>query len=143
MDEERDCVKNWQWARIESLLPGKESDPGRTAADNRLFVEAVLFVGRTAIPWRDLPPRYGSWNSVYKRFARWCKAGVWAAIFEELAQDSNFDLVALDSTIIRVHHHATGAQKKQVIRLLGGLVGDSRPKYTHWRKPPGEWSTSA
>lgn len=51
-----------QWQRIEALLPGKESDPGRTAADNRLFVNGVLWVLRSGTQWHDLPARYGKWN---------------------------------------------------------------------------------
>ena len=64
-------LRDDQFKRIAALLPGKASDPGRTAADNRLFVEAVLWIGRTGSPWRDLPPQFGPWNSVYQRFARW------------------------------------------------------------------------
>lgn len=65
-----------QWETIRELLPGKEGDPGRTAVDNRLFVNAVLFVLKTGIPWEDLPGRYGKRNSVWKRFDHWCAAGV-------------------------------------------------------------------
>ncbi len=65
-----------QWDRISPLLPGKASDPGRTAADNRLFVNGVLWVLRSDAHWRDLPERYGKWKSVHKRFSRWAKAGV-------------------------------------------------------------------
>src|SRR5687767_3745508 len=61
-----------QWAKIEALLPGRESDPGRTAADNRLFVNAVVFVLKTGIPWADLPGRFGKHDTVRKRFDRWC-----------------------------------------------------------------------
>ncbi len=68
-----------QWEKIQHLLPGKASDPGRTAADNRLFVNAVLYVLRTGIPWEDLPARFGKHNTVWKRFDRWCAAGVWGA----------------------------------------------------------------
>ena len=53
----------WQWERIANLLPGKVTDRGRTAADNRLFVEAILYIARTGVPWRDLPLRFGPWNS--------------------------------------------------------------------------------
>ena len=68
-------LRNDQFERIAALLPGKVSDPGRTAADNRLFVEAVLWIARTGSPWRDLPPEFGPWNSVYQRFARWSRRG--------------------------------------------------------------------
>ena len=74
---ERSLLTDQQWDRIALLLPGKATDRGRTAADNRLFLEAILFVARTGVPWRDLPKAFGSWNSNYKRFARWCETGVW------------------------------------------------------------------
>lgn len=55
-----------QWAKIKDFLPGKVSDPGRTAEDNRLFVNAVLWIAKTGVPWRDLPERFGKWNSVFQ-----------------------------------------------------------------------------
>ena len=108
----RKFLRNEQWRRIEAMLPGKVTDRGRTAADNRLFVEAVLWIARTGAPWRDLPPEFGSWNSVYVRFARWSNKGVWQRVFSELAKDSDLQAVFLDSTIVRAHQHAAGARKK-------------------------------
>ena len=131
MNEDRTLLKNEQWSRIELLLPGKATDRGVTAADNRLFVEAVLYVARTGIPWRDLPARFGKWNSTFKRFARWSNAGIWEKVFAVLSEGGDFEMVSLDSTIVRVHQHASGAQKKMVIKQLADLVGDRRPKYTH------------
>ena len=95
-----------QFERIAALLPGKASDPGRTAADNRRFVEAVLWIARTGSPWRDLPAQFGPWNSVYQRFARWSRGGVWHRVFAQLAQDADFEEVVIDSTIVRAHQHA-------------------------------------
>ena len=91
-----------QWEMIKDLLPGKESDPGRTAADNRLFVNAVLFVLKTGIPWEDLPSRYGKSNSVWKRFDRWCASGVWERLASVLG-DPDLEEVQLDSTTIKAH----------------------------------------
>lgn len=65
-----------QWVLIEPHLPGRQGDRGRTGANNRLFVDAVVYVARTGIPWRDLPERFGPWNSVWRRFDRWCKSEV-------------------------------------------------------------------
>lgn len=98
-----------QWNRIEHLLPGQEGDPGVTARDNRLFVNAVLWIARTGAPWRDLPERFGIWNSVFQRFNRWCKSGVFATVMEHL-QDPDLGALLLDSTIIRAHQHAAGAE---------------------------------
>ncbi|GGG35644.1 hypothetical protein GCM10011378_09870 [Hymenobacter glacieicola] len=64
-------LKDADWARLAPLLPGKAGDAGRSAADNRLFVNAVLWIARSGAPWRDLPERFGPWNSVYRRFRRW------------------------------------------------------------------------
>ena len=85
-----------QWETIQPLLPGKAADPGRTAKDNRAFLEAVLWTGRTGAPWRDLPSRYGNWNSVFQRFNRWAKAGRWQLLFEQL-QESDLEWLLIDS----------------------------------------------
>lgn len=113
-----------QYEKIAPLLPGKFTDPGRTAGDNRLFVEAVLWMARTGSPWRDLPPDFGPWNSVYKRFARWSVAGIWHAVFAELAGDADLQEVFIDSTIVRAHQHAGGAAKKKVTKRSGARVAD-------------------
>ena len=109
-------LRDDQFERIAALLPGKASDPGRTAADNRLFVEAVLWIARTGSPWRDLPPSFGLWNSVYQRFARWSRSGVWHRVFAQLALDADFEEVFIDSTIVRAHQHAAGAPKKKATK---------------------------
>src|SRR5438093_11616078 len=79
-----------QWNAIKDLLPGKEGDPGVTAKDNRLFVNAVRFVAKTGIPWRDLPERFGYWHNVFQSFNRWCKKGVVTRILE-VPPDSDLD----------------------------------------------------
>ncbi len=117
-------LRDDQWARIEPLLQGKAGDRGRTGADNRLFVEAVLWIARTGVPWRDLPAEFGTWNSVFRRFSRWADKGVWQKIFATLSQDADFGEVFLDSTIVRAHQHAAGASKKRYNKVLAVLVGD-------------------
>jgi transposase len=99
-----------QWKRIEPLLPGKQSDPGRTAADNQNFVNAVFWIARTGAPWRDLPERFGKWNSVYKRFLRWARNDVWGTVLRELGGNREVENLLLDSTIVRAHPHAAGAK---------------------------------
>ena len=99
-----------QWVRIEKLVPGKEGDKGRAGEDNRLFVDAVLWILRTGSPWRDLPDEFGNWNSVYVRFRRWAKNGVWESLFKTLADDPDFEHVMIDATIVRAHQHAAGAK---------------------------------
>ena len=115
----RKILRDDQYSRIEGMLCGKATDVGVTAKDNRLFLEAVLWIARTGSPWRDLPPDFGPWNSVYKRFARWSDRGVWHRIFAELAKDADFEEVFLDSTIVRAHQHAAGARKKTATKRSG------------------------
>ena len=98
------------WGRIKDFVPGKETDCGSTGRDNRLFVDAVLWIARTSSPWRDLPDAFGNWNSVYVRFSRWAKKGNWELLFEALVDDPDFEYLIIDSTIVRAHQHAAGAK---------------------------------
>lgn len=100
-----------QWERIEHRLPGRKGTRGVTAKDNRLFVNAVLYVAKTGIPWRDLPERFGIWNSVWRRFDRWCAAGVWQKLADTLG-DADLDELLLDSTTIKAHPSASGSRKQ-------------------------------
>ena len=99
-----------QWERIEPHLPGRPSDPGRTAEDNRLFFNAVMWIAKTGAPWRDLPERFGNWNSVFQRYNRWCKRGVWQRLLDASGVDPDLEYLLLDSTIVRAHQHAAGAK---------------------------------
>ena len=112
-------MSDWQWEHIFALLPGKAGDPGRTGADNRLFVNAVLWVLRSGARWHDLPPRYGKWKSVHKRFTRWAKAGVWERVFTALMADADNDYLMLDSTLVRAHQQAATGKGGAKIRLWG------------------------
>lgn len=107
----RYAISDERWARIAPLLPGKPSDPGRTARDNRLFLDAVLWVARTGAPWADLPARFGKPNSAFQRFNRWARNGVWARVFAAL-QEPDTEWLLLDSTTVRAHQHAAGARKR-------------------------------
>ena len=101
-----------EWLRIEQLLPGRVGDPGGHGEDNRLFVNAVIWIARSGAPWRDLPERFGLWNSVFQRFNRWAKSGVWERVYEEL-KSPDLKALLLDSTVIRAHQHAAGSSKKK------------------------------
>ena len=120
----RTILRDDQWERIAPFLQGRPGDSGRRGVDNRRFVEAVLWVARTGCPWRDLPEEFGSWNSVYVRFARWSDKQVWQRVFAVLRQDADFEEVFLDSTVIRAHQHAAGAAKKKARRRLDVLGVD-------------------
>jgi transposase len=111
----RHAIRDEDFDRLKDLLPGRAGLPGVTAKDNRLFLDAVLWIAKTGAPWRDLPDRFGNWNSIWRRFDRWARKGVWRAVFEVL-QDPDLEWLILDSTIIRAHQHAAGAKKKATAR---------------------------
>src|ERR1700733_5826425 len=79
---ERFVLTDAQWAKMEPHCLGKPTDPGRSGKDNRLFIEAVLWVVRTGSPWRDLPAFFGNWNTVFKRYRDWVKADVFMRVFD-------------------------------------------------------------
>ena len=108
-----------QWRRIEQLVPGKDGDKGRHGEDNRLFVDAVLWIARSGAPWRDLPEEFGNWNSVFQRFRRWAKKGVWQRLFNALVENPDFEYLIIDSTIVRAHQHAAGAKGGAKMRRSG------------------------
>ena len=113
-----------QWAKIEQLLPGKASDPGRTAADNRLFVNAIVYVLKTGIPWADLPGRFGKHDTVRKRFDRWCAAGVWAKIARATG-DLDLEEVQLDATTIKAHPVASTGRRRRGEKKRTPTCGDA------------------
>ena len=112
-----------EWRILDPLLPDR-GERGPAIPDKRRTVNGILWVLRTGAPWRDMPERYGNWNSVFIRFTRWSKLGVWDAAFETLASlgpaaDTEH---AIDSTIVRAHQHAAGVK--------GGIK--IRKRYTRW-----------
>jgi transposase len=131
----RHAISDDEWDRIKDLLPGRAGLPGVTARDNRLFVDAVLWIGKTGVPWRDLPDRFGNWNSNFRRFDRWSRGGVWQRVFGAL-QDPDLEWLILDSTVSRAHSHAAGAKKGATARAgspsrpSAGAAGGSRPRST-------------
>jgi transposase len=112
------------WDRVKGLLPGRGPK-----ADNRLFVNAVLYVARTGIPWRDLPDRFGKWNSAWRRFRRWAEAGVWGRVLAAV-RDPDVSTLVLDSTVVRAHPCAAGAQKKLAPRPSAAAAAGSGPRPT-------------
>ena len=117
-----------QWTRIELLLPGRADTPGVTARDNRLFVDAVLWIARTGAGWRDSPERFGDWNTTFQRFNRWAKRGVWARVMEVLGGDADLEHLLLDSTVVRAHQHAAGAKGGRTAKRWAARAAASPPK---------------
>jgi transposase len=111
-----------EWRLIESLLPNKPRGVARV--DDRRVVNGIFYVLRTGSPWRDLPERYGPYTTIYNRYNRWAKAGVWLKIFETLAARSPQSMQLIDSSIIRAHQHTAGGKKGARITPLAVLVED-------------------
>ncbi len=106
----RHDIRDEDWNRIEALLPGRPGGHGGVVADNRLFVDAIRYLCKTGVAWRDLRYCYGNFNSVWQRYNRWCKAGVWERIAAALGDEDNGWLLA-DSTCVRAAPAAVGAKK--------------------------------
>jgi len=113
----RHAISDRDFERLAPLLPGQSGKPGRNAANNRLFLDAVVWIARTGVPWADLPERFGKPNTVYKRFVRWGKRGVWEEIHHAL-QDPDLEWLMLDGSVVRAHQHAAGQKKVMPNRRL-------------------------
>ena len=123
MNTERFVVRDEVWEKASPHLPGKSTDCGVTAGDNRLFLEAVLWRVRTGCPWRDLPVVFGKSNSIFQRFRRWAKKGVFERLFEVLSEEPDFEYALIDGTIVSVHQKASGARGGPKIRLSDDREG--------------------
>ena len=111
-----------EWRLIAPLLPNKPRGVARV--DDRRVINGIFYVLRTGSPWRDLPERYGPYTTVYNRYNRWARVGVWLSIFETLAAKSPQSMQMIDSSIIRAHQHAAGGKKGVRITPLAVLVED-------------------
>ena len=120
----RTVLRDDQWERIANFLPGKATDCGVTAKNNRLFVEAVLWIVRTGSPWRDLPGDFGHWHRIYVRYNRWSKKGVWERIFTTMSDDPDLEYVMVDGSIVRVHQHGAAKKTNKLVRQKEGREAD-------------------
>ena len=119
-------LRDDQWSKIRDFLSALPEVYVGQEADCRRFLEAVLWITRTGAQWRALPERYGKWNTVYKRFLRWCEKGVWTRLHEAFADDPDMEFVLLDSSVVRAHPCAAGAPEKkggQAAQALGRSRG--------------------
>lgn len=131
-----------QWQRVEPLLPPQNETGGRPARPHRPMVEAMIWVLRTGAPWRDLPPAYGPWQSVYTRFSRWSKSGVVERLLEGLAQERDDEGFLIDATIVRAHQDASGARKRGARRRSVARAADRRRSCTPSSTPSATLSDS-
>jgi transposase len=120
----RHTIGTRDWRRIKGLLPRRGPK-----TDNRKFVNAALWIDRTGAPWRDLPKRFGKWNSVWRRFRRWAEADAWGRVLAALRHPDG-STVVLDSTVVRAHPHAAGASKKTARSRSGGAGAGSGRRST-------------
>ena len=107
-----------QWNRLEPLLPSQKPEIGRPRESHRRMINGILWILKTGAPWRDLPDRYGPWQTVYGRFNQWRKDGLWQRLFQRLqskaqAEDEiDWEVHFVDGSIVQAHQHAAGAAKK-------------------------------
>ncbi|WP_101756441.1 IS5 family transposase [Sphingobium sp. AM] len=123
---DRFVLTDAQWAKMEPHCLGKPTDPGRSGRDNRLFMEAVLWIVRTGSPWRDLPAMFGNWSTAFRRFRDWREADIFKRIFDVLSEEPDMEYAMVDATIVKVHRHGQGAkggpQGQAIGRSKGGMT---------------------
>jgi transposase len=118
-----------QWNVLADLLPAERGRWARPSRDNRIMVNAVLWIHRTGAPWRDLPAAFGPWKSAWTRFDRWARAGIWQRALSALAGQRDCEVYMIDSSIIRAHQHAAGAKKSMAARRSAVPAEGLPPKF--------------
>ena len=96
-----------EWTFLEPLMPKSRKS---ARVDHRKIMNAIFYVLRTGMPWRDLPERYGPYTTAYNRFNRWSRRGVWKQIFDQVAARSRVGLYFIDSTSVKAHRCASGGK---------------------------------
>lgn len=115
--QRRGDLSHAQWQKLKPLLPAQKPEVGRPNHDHRTTINGILWVWRTGAPWRDLPERYGAWETVSGRFYRWRQSGLWQQILARLQQQAdaagkvNWNIHFVDGSVIRAHQHAAGAKR--------------------------------
>ncbi|WP_435882406.1 IS5 family transposase [Streptomyces kronopolitis] len=127
----RGDLTNAEWHRLESFLPRGGARGGRWS-DHRRVINGVLYRVRTGVQWRDLPERFGPWETVYKRHRRWSADGTWAMLLSRVqaAEDAEGRIdwdVSVDSTAVRAHQHAAGARKVPPAGVPQKGAGQDKP----------------
>ena len=117
----RSDMSDLEWNFVKVLLPNKPR--GVKRVDDRRVINCIYFPRRTGIPWRDMPEQYGPWSTIYNRFNRWSKVGIWDNIFEAVVDSHNVDAVMVDATSIRAHLSAANLKKTDKRRCLGRSRG--------------------
>ena len=104
-----------EWERIKPYIPEEQEagSRGRPSKDSRTMLNGILWILRSGAAWRDLPERYGPWQTVYKRFVKWSDSGIFEKIFKDLAADADMQDISIDSTCIKAHKASAGAKKEK------------------------------
>lgn len=129
-----------EWSLVEPHLPPRSR--GRAWADHRRTVNGVLFWASTGLQWRDLPERFGPWQTVYERFRRWRDDGTWATLLGALQRSADraslidWSLFCIDSTTVRACRSAAGGGKNRAARGAGGSRPGPQPGRVHLQGPP-------
>ncbi len=118
-------LTDFEWSVIEPVLP--KGKPGPRRKNDRRVLNGIFWVLRAGAPWRDLPVRYGPYTTAYNRFNRWRKAGVWERLMNAVTQAHDGKVQMIDSSIVRVHQHASGV-KKRVEIVVWGAVAEAAPR---------------
>ena len=108
--QHRHDISDEVWEILSPHLPGQSGQwGGNNAKDNRTFINGVFWILRTGAPWRDMPPSYGKWNSIAKRYRRWCENGTWSRVLEKLSDSPDYEWLMIDASHCKAHPHAAGA----------------------------------
>ena len=127
---QRHVLTHREWTRLEPLLPSR-AHTGRPPKDHRTIVDALLWLGKTGAPWRDLPERFGPWRTVATRFYRWTRSGLWDRILAELRRIADieggidWEGHLVDGTSVRAHRCAAGAKGGSTARRWAAAAAGS------------------
>jgi transposase len=121
-------LTDFEWSVIEPLMPMDWRGP--KPKNNRQILNDMFYIVRTGSPWRDLPERYGPYTSVYNRFNRWRKAGIWDKLMDAIVKARDGKVQMIDSSIVRVDQHASGVKKRVEFVVLVEVEAASRRRST-------------
>jgi transposase len=122
-------ISDEQWARIQPLLPTDVR--GKKRVDDRRVISGIMHVLKTGCRWCDLPPEYGPHTTIYNRFVRWARRGVWEDLFHALAaRGRSVQTQMIDSTHVKAHRSASGGKGGSKIRRLVGRAAEETRKST-------------
>jgi transposase len=121
-------LTDFEWSVIQPLLPRKRR--GVKPQNNRRVLNGIFWVLRAGAPWRDMPERYGPYTTAYNRFDRWRKAGIWDRLMDAIVKAHGGRVQMIDSSLVRVHQHASGVKKRVEIVVWGEAEAGSPRRST-------------